>query len=252
MDARKLEIYLEQRLQRLLGSDVTLLRGPERFPVLGGMRPEVHIHARSLEDFGGRTEDGAHTARMPYRGPATFRGFVEERPGRVVLTVTCNTGGHDSSQELAGKVLPALLLAFEVSPPFELGAADDGATRLTLDEYRPVLHATESFLMREEDLTCFAVRLVCHLEGTLRVQVSKRRGLKRPSPPADRRGDDRLPPAPGRGSRKKAGAAATASKKPRRSRTARKKSTGSRAPASDPAAARRQVGKRPARRRDGG
>jgi hypothetical protein len=192
MDARRIEAYVEQRLKKLLGTEVTITRGPDRFPVLGGLRPEVFVHAQSLEDFGGVTADGAHTARQPWRGPSNLRGYVEDRPGRLVFRVTCVTGSHDNTQTLSGLVMPAVLLAFELSPPFTLGAIDGGAASVTLVDYLPVLHETRSEQLREDDLVCFRTRLVFHLDGAIRVVVSRRRGLSRPQP----RVSDRTPSRP--------------------------------------------------------
>ena len=177
MDARKLEVYVEQRLKRLLGRGVTITRGPARFPVLGGMRPEVFLHAASLEDFGGVADDGTRAAREPVKGPSTFRGFVEARPGRVAFIVTCTTGSHDGTQELAGTVSPAVLLALAQSPPVLLGGLKDGSTTIGLVNYLPSLHGAESTLLREDELSCFCTRLVYHLDGLIQVRVSKRGGL---------------------------------------------------------------------------
>lgn len=194
MDARLVEKFLEDRLKRLLGKQILLTRGPFVAPKFGGIRPEVYFHVSKFEDFGGVTADGAFIARRLVKGTSTLKGFAEERPGRMIVTVTCLSGSYDILQEVLKTVSPSVLLGLEQVPGFSLGSLPGDAVQLRFDEFNACLSSADLRSESSEEFPYFRGTLIFHLNGFIHVRVTARGGLRRKSKP------DSIPkkPNPGR------------------------------------------------------
>ena len=181
MDARTIEAFVERRLRQAVGKRVRITRGPVVLAKSGALRPEIFIHAANLEDFKGVTADGAHTTRRPAKGPGTFWGYQEERPGRIVLVVSCMAGTYETTQELCKSILPAALLSLETLPRTLLGSLLDDSVHIHFDDFVPSLYSAEFGVGVNEGNSIYSGRLVFHLDGFIHVWVTKRGGLSRQS-----------------------------------------------------------------------
>ncbi|GJL64360.1 MAG: hypothetical protein NPIRA04_30140 [Nitrospirales bacterium] len=177
MDARFVEKFLEDRLKRLLGKQVLLTRGPMVVSKFSGIRPEVYCHVSQLEDFGGVTAEGAMITRRPVKGPSSFKGFQEERPGRLIITVVCLSGSYDVLQELLETVSPTVLLGLELLPGFSLGSLPKDTVQLRFDEFHACLSSAEIKAERDGEQSYFLGTLIFHLDGFIHVRVTERDGL---------------------------------------------------------------------------
>ncbi len=179
MDARIVEKLLEARLKRLFGKNILLTRGPFVVSKFGGIRPEVYFHVSKLEDFGGITVDGANISRRSVKGPSTLKGFAEERPGRMIVTVTCLSGSYDILQEVLKTISPSVLLALEQVPGFSLGPSQSDAVQLRFDDFQACLASAELNSETTEKFSYFRGTLIFHLNGYIHVRVTARGGLAR-------------------------------------------------------------------------
>ena len=179
MDARIVEKFLEDRLKRVIGKQVLLTRGPLVVPKLGGIRPEVYFHVSKLEDFGGITVDGAKISRRSVKGPSNLKGFTEERPGRMIVTVTCLSGSYDILQEVLKTISPSVLLGLEQVPGFSLGPSQSDAVQLRFDDFQACLASAKLDSETNEKFSYFRGTLIFHLNGYIHVRVTARGGLTR-------------------------------------------------------------------------
>ncbi|GJL56715.1 MAG: hypothetical protein NPIRA02_38470 [Nitrospirales bacterium] len=170
---------LEERLKRLLGKQVLFTRGPLVVSQFSGIRPEVYCYVSKLEDFGGVTTEGARIARRSVKGPTTFKGFEEERPGRMIVTVQCLSGSYDILQELLRVVSPAVLLGLELVPGFTLGSLPKDTVQLRFDELHACLASAELQAEHDGELSYFLGTLLFHVHGFIHVRVTERGGLVR-------------------------------------------------------------------------
>ncbi len=200
MDARFIEKFLEERLKRLLGRQVPLTRGPLVVSKFSGIRPEVYIHASKLDDFGGVTAEGVAIARRSVKGPSTFRGFEEERPGRLIVKVMCLSGSYDILQELLQTISPSVLLSLELVPGFSLGSLQKDIAQLRFDEFNACLASAELNAENDGKQHYFLGTLVFHLNGFIHVRVTQRGGLRRK--PTSNVSEIVKKPSPGRARRK--------------------------------------------------
>ncbi len=179
MDARIVEKLLEDRLKRLFGKKILLTRGPFVVSKFGGIRPEVYFHVSRLEDFGGMTVDGAKISRRSVKGPSSLKGFAEERPGRLIVTVTCLSGSYDILQEVLKTISPSVLLGLEQVPGFSLGSLQGDAVQLRFDDFQACLASAELDSETNEKFSYFRGTLIFHLNGYIHVRVTARGGLTR-------------------------------------------------------------------------
>ncbi|WP_447971150.1 hypothetical protein [Nitrospira sp. M1] len=179
MDARFVEKFLEDRLKRLLGKQILFTRGPLVVSQFSGIRPEVYCYVSKLEDFGGVTTEGAMIARRLVKGPTTFKGFEEERPGRMIVTVQCLSGSYDILQDVVRMVAPSVLLGLELVPGFSLGALPRDTVQLRFDELHACLASAELKAEHDEEQSYFLGTLIFHLNGFIHVRVTERGGLVR-------------------------------------------------------------------------
>lgn len=177
MDARFLERGLEDRLNRLLGKQVLVTRGPLVVSQFTGLRPEVVFHVSKFEDFGGMTADGAIIARRKTPGSSSYQGYLEERPGRIIVQVTCLSGSYDIVQELLRRVLPSVLLALESLPSFSFGSLSRDKVSLRFDDFQACLASAEVNAENFGDHTFLRGTLTFHLTGFLHVKVTDKGGL---------------------------------------------------------------------------
>jgi len=180
MDARVIEEILEKRLRRLFGKKISLSCGPVVSSKFSGIRPEIYLHAVRLEDHNGIMPDNAQIARRPVKGKSTYKGYVEERPGRLVLLVTCVTGSYKLLQEICKELTPAVLLGLELLPRIPLGAISDDSAQLHFDDFRSCLHTAEINRVTCDGISYFSGELEYHLNGFIHVLMTKRGGLAVP------------------------------------------------------------------------
>ena len=179
MDARIVEKLLEDRLKRLFGKKILLTRGPFVLSKFGGIRPEVYFHVSKLEDFGGITVDGAKISRRSVKDRSSLKGFAEERPGRLIVTVTCLSGSYDILQEVLKTISPSVLLGLEQVTGFSLGSLQGDAVQLRFDDFQACLASAELDSETNEKFSYFRGTLVFHLNGFIHVRVTARGGLTR-------------------------------------------------------------------------
>ena len=182
MNLDPIEALLLPPLKRLLGRKVEVVPGPAASPALGGMRPMVFVHARSFTDRDGITREGGRITRRPVT-EGRLKGFAEERPGRIVVEVTCLAQAYRTVKDLSGAISPQVLRSLESVREFSAGELKNRSVRLAFADYSACLAGAEFVRHEEDDLAWHVGRLSYHLDGFLHVTVTNRGGLlKKPSP----------------------------------------------------------------------
>ena len=177
MNATFVEAFLEKRLKRLFGKKIKVNAGPLVVSKLSGIHPEIAVWVNRVEDFGGLMPDGSHTKRRRAQGTSTFKGYEEERPGRLSVTVSCIAGTYKLTQQICDMLSPAVLLALEMLPRFPLGTLPDDSVTLYFEDFISNFHAASIGLRTEEDFSFYQGDLVFHMNGFIHVWLTKRGGF---------------------------------------------------------------------------
>jgi hypothetical protein len=172
-----IEEFLGKRLNQMLGKQILIAKGPQTITKYTGIRPEVFVHFSRLEDFDGIMPDGAHTTRRPAFGPSTYKGFEEERPGRITLIITCLASTYKLVQDICNLLTPGVLLSLELLPKIPLGSLPDDSVKLYFEDYTANLHKAEHSRINIEDTTYLNCELTFHLNGFIHVWLTKRGGF---------------------------------------------------------------------------
>lgn len=179
MNLEPIEAFLVTSLKRIFGRSVILIAGPESPPPLAGLQPTVFVHAVRFFDHDGLTADGARIGRRAVPGPGRLRGFEEERPARIEVSVTAISATHRQVQELCEPVAPEVLFRLETMPEVPLGGRPRGGTSLTFADFRACLHDTEYGRDEVDGIGYHRARLTFHLDGFLHVRITGRGVLRR-------------------------------------------------------------------------
>ena len=172
-----IEDFLEKRLSRLLGRQILVTKGPLVTTKYSGIRPEIFLHVSKLEDFDGIMPDGAHTTRRPASGPSTYKGFEEERPGRITLTITCLASSYKLVHDICNLLTPGVLLSLEMLPRIPLGSLPDDSVQIYFEDYTANFHKAEYGRFNIEDSSYFNCELAFYLNGFIHVWLTKRGGF---------------------------------------------------------------------------
>jgi hypothetical protein len=177
MNAKVVEDLLEKRLKRLLGRKITVTKGPLVITKLSGIHPEVAVHVSHIKDHDGIMPDGAHTKRRIARGPTTFKGFEEERPATIILSIDCIAGTYKLVQEICDVLTPGVLLALEMLPRFSLGSLPDESVELHFEDFISSFSSSSINLEKHEDFSFYRGELVFFMNGFIHVWLTKRGGF---------------------------------------------------------------------------
>ncbi len=172
MDLGVIEAYLQEALAAVVPAGVTVQAGPPTAGPGTGARGEIFVHAARYEDWNGTTADGARTARRRV-GAKGSGGFVEERPGRLIVEVACVAGALKQVQQLAALVGPLVLLALERMPAPLLAASKTPPVTLRFDDFRVALHRCATSIQVDDRVAVHHGSLTFHLDGFLHVQVKQ-------------------------------------------------------------------------------
>ena len=175
---RVIEDHLVKGLPRLIKKKIPVIKGPFTLTKFTGVHPEIFIHARKLEDFNGIMPDGAHTARRPTEERGTYKGFEEERPGRITLIVTCIAGTYTLVQEICGRLIPSVLFSLQLLPKIPLGSLPDNSTQLQFEDFTSNLHLADLGRVTEEDISYYKGELIFYINGFIHVLITKRGGFR--------------------------------------------------------------------------
>lgn len=171
MNLDRIEDVIVPSLKRLLGRKVAVVQGPLASPKLGGMQPMVFVHAAAFED------DGAGERRPVREG--RYRGFAEERPGRIVVEVSCLSAAYATMKDLCTAISPQVLRSLEYEREFEVGQLPNRTVRLAFRDFTAGLARSDYVRVDEGEVSYHLARLEFHLEGFLHVTVTRRGRLKR-------------------------------------------------------------------------
>jgi hypothetical protein len=177
MNAKVVEEFLEKRLKRLLGKKILVTRGPLVINKLSGIHPEVAVHVSNIKDFDGIMPDGAHTKRRKAKGPSTYKGYEEERPAAISLSVDCIAGSYKMVQEICGVLTPGVLLALEMLPRISLGSLPDESVELHFEDFTSSFSSSTINLKSHEDFTFYRGEMVFTIHGFIHVWLTKRGGF---------------------------------------------------------------------------
>jgi hypothetical protein len=177
MDARKVEGFIGKRLKRTLGKQISVIGEPVAITKFSGIKPEVFVFVSNITDFDGLMPDGAHTARRPVKGESTYKGFEEERPARITLTVSCLAGNYKLLHEICNLVTPATLLALELLPRFTLGSLPDDSVELFFEDFTSNLHTADYSRLTQNNTPFFKADLVFYMNGFIKMWLTKRGGF---------------------------------------------------------------------------
>ncbi len=164
-------------LKRLLGKQILVQKGPVAITKYSGIRPEVFVHASRVEDFDGMMPDGAHTVRRPASGPSTYKGYEEERPGRITISINCLHSNYRLVQELCNQISPSVLLSLEILPRIPLGSLPDDSVQLHFEDFTSNIHSAEHRRITIDKTPLYQGELVFYLNGFIHVWLTKRGGF---------------------------------------------------------------------------
>jgi len=184
MDLGPIETRVQAALQRSIGPGAVLMCGPPVGGPTTGLRAEVFVHAVGFQDFGGITAEGARSARRPWSPVAGASGYAEERPGRIVVEVTCVTASLRLTQRLCGQVAAPLLVTLETLPALVLAGHHGEAQELRFADSHAVLAAVRASRQVDGAVVCHQARIVVHLDGFLHLRLAVPGGLVAAAPPA--------------------------------------------------------------------
>ena len=173
-----IEDHLEKSFKKALGKQIPVIKGPFIKTKYTGIRPEVFIHAARLIDFDGKMPDGSKTSRININGPSTFKGFAEERPGRIEILISCTSGKYALLQDIFGLLAPTTLLALQSLPAIPLGNTPDNSTKLTFANFTKNIHQAELVHIEDDDKDFYKGEIVVYLTGFIDVYVTKRGGFR--------------------------------------------------------------------------
>jgi len=171
---RLVEDHLVKSVKKVFRKKVAILKGPFLETKFTGVHPEVFVHASKLIDFDGIMPDGSRTARRPAQGPATYKGFEEERPGQIVLLITCITGTYTLLQNICEVVAATVLSSLQMLPKIPLGSLPDKSTQLHFEDFTKNLHSVELNRVTVDEVAYFKGELIFHLNGFIHVWVTKK------------------------------------------------------------------------------
>lgn len=179
MNMEKIDSLLVTRLRRVLKREARLVKGPPGLTATAWFKPEVFVHSSTFEDFGGATPEGTHTARRTVTLPPSFKGFAEERPGRIVVEIHCFAAAYALVQKLCALITPTALLALELLPEIPLVATLDNSVQLTFTDFSAHIQTSSFSCNQKEEVLYYCGHTVFYLNGFLHVKVTKRGGLRR-------------------------------------------------------------------------
>ncbi|MEJ2595254.1 MAG: hypothetical protein P8100_09060 [bacterium] len=183
---RLIEDQLEKRLRKILDKDILLSKGPFVVKKYTGIQPEVNIHAGKLIDFEGRMDDGARVARKPVQGHSTFKGFEEDRPGRIKIAITCTSGNYKLLQNICSKLSVSVLSELQLLPKIPLGASGKDTEKLEFVDFTKTLHRIKFTHEQGADHAFFKGKLIFHLNGFIHVYLTRRGGFRSRAVTGDR------------------------------------------------------------------
>ena len=175
---RLIEDQLEKRLRKILDKDILLSIGPFVIRKYTGIQPEVNIHAGKLTDFEGRMEDGAMVARKPVQGPSSYKGFEEDRPGRIEISITCTTGNYKLLQDICSQLSISVLAELQMLPKIPLGVSKKDTEKLEFVDFNKSLHSIKFTYEDGTDHAFFKGKLIFHLNGFIHVYLTRRGGFR--------------------------------------------------------------------------
>ena len=178
MDARKVEQFLDKRLKRTLGKQITVTQGPSAITKFSGIKPEVFVHVSNITDFNGLMPDGVHIARRPAPEVSAYKGFEEERPGQITLTISCIAGNYKLLHEICNLLTPATLLTLELMPRFSLGSLPDESVALYFEDFTSNLNTADYSRLTQNNTAFFKADLLFHITGFIHVRLTKKGGFK--------------------------------------------------------------------------
>lgn len=174
MDLGVIEAYLQGALDGALPASVTVRLGPAFSSQATGLKPEVFIHAARFEDWNGTMPDGARIKRRAAgKGAKAAGGFIEERPGRIVIDVTCVAGTVKHAQLVSTLLSPLVLLALERMPDPVVAKPKGVPATLTFREFTVALHQCGTSRESDGKVAVYREQMTFHLDGFLHVAVKK-------------------------------------------------------------------------------
>ena len=175
---RSIEEQLLKAIRKVIDKEILVFTGPFDETKNTGVRPEVFIHAHSLLDMNGVMPDGAQVSKRPVSGPSTYRGFEEERPGRIELMLTCTTGNYKLLQEISSQLTVATLSELQMLPKIPLGQSKDKAVTIQFEDFTHQLHKAELNRIVSGDYDYFKGVLTFYLNGFIHLRLTRKGGFK--------------------------------------------------------------------------
>jgi hypothetical protein len=170
MDLSSIEASVLQQLKKLPGNGFFFSLGPYTAPIFGGIRTEIHIHAASFLDFNGTTLDGTAIARYGIND-SIFKGYTEDRPGRIIVSVTCVAGSYSAIKTCGRYITPYVLSALGPLSVLSTGVTSDDSSEVLFGDCRSWLHEVSTTREHDGKATYFCCRMVFYVDGFLRLKI---------------------------------------------------------------------------------
>lgn len=178
MDATHLEELVATAIKKALSREVSVIIGPTELGKFSGIRPEVFVHVSEFIDFDGQMADGANIARYPAKGPSTYRGFEENRPAMLMLSVSVIDSAYRHLKNIANLLVPTILLALESESELPLGQLKNGSVKLKFNDMQRSLHRYNIDRNIVDGVAILQANFEFKILGFLDVWVTKRGGLR--------------------------------------------------------------------------
>jgi len=133
----KAEASIAERIRAIFGDKVVVIVGPWTPSSTAWAKPEIYVQLSRFDDWEGVSLEGARTARRPH--PNGTPGYVEERPGRIVLEIEISATAYAHVQGMRETLVAPVLLHLESIEQMILSTGNGGKAQIVFRDFVPVL-----------------------------------------------------------------------------------------------------------------
>ncbi len=171
------EAGIAARIRKIFGDKAQVIVGPRTPSSAAWVRPEIYVQLAWFDDWGEETREGARTARRPLSGETAggtageTDGYVEERPGRVVLDLEVCSSEYSHVQGIRETLVAPILSHLETLEELNVSVGDGGRTRIVFRDFHPVLDHLSIALHPDDDGVFYSGKIRFNFDGFMHVRV---------------------------------------------------------------------------------
>lgn len=163
------EVSVAERIRTVFGDKVAVIVGPRPPSSTAWARPEIYVQLSCFDDWEGVSVEGARTARRPH--PDGAPGYVEERPGRIVLEIEICAAAYAHVQGMRETLVAPVLAHLETLEELNVSAGDGGRMRMVFRDFRPVLDRLSITLHPDDDGVLYSGTIQFNFDGFMHVRL---------------------------------------------------------------------------------